>query len=287
MNLKTNVEALILKHAPKAYRPLAQVIKSVLKEKEFVEFLESTSHLKELDFIEEVLKFFSVKVYYNGIENIQPNKRYIFVTNHPLGSLDGVALLGILNTFFPPTKAIVNELLLYIEGLKPYFVGVNVYGKFSKNQLSDLQKVLESSDNILVFPAGVVSIFRKFKIQDLPWKKSFVNQAINYNISIVPIYTDATNSFWFYLVATLRRFFRIKISLEAFMLPREIFRFKGRCIKFYFGKPIEVEEIKKIPDAQLATNLIREKVYSLRKQKTKPLTYFNSILSNRHKKNVL
>lgn len=260
-----DIEQLILKHAPAKYRPLAKFIKKVLHQENFARFLESCKDIEGQDFIREIIRFFDVKVKYCGIENIPKKGRYIFATNHPLGGLDGVCLLGLIYSRFGEVKAVVNELLLYIENLKPVFTGVNIYGRFKKSQLVSMDELFRSNDNILVFPAGVVSIYRKGKVRDLPWHKSFVVKAVQHKRDIVPVYADARNSFLFYLVATLRRFFKIDISFESFLLPNEMFRFKGKEIRFYFGEPVSWTHFTSERSTSEWVEEIRQKVENLRK----------------------
>lgn len=268
-----DIEQLILKHAPAKYKPLAKFIKRVLHQENFARFLESCKDLQGQEFIREIIRFFDVRIKYCGVENIPAGGRYIFATNHPLGGLDGVCLLGLIYSYFGDVKAVVNELLLYIENLRPVFTGVNIYGRFKRPQLMALDELFRSDSNILVFPAGVVSIFRQGKIQDLPWHKSFLVKAVEYQRDIVPVYSDARNSLFFYLVATLRRLFRINISYESFLLPNEMFRFKGKEIRFYFGKPISWTVFSKERSVQDWVGEIRKIVENLR-QPSQPMKAF-------------
>lgn len=278
-----DIEQLILKHAPPKYRPLAKFIKRVLHQGNFARFLESCKDIEGQDFIREIIRFFDVKVKYCGIENVPEKGRYIFATNHPLGGLDGVCLLGLIFSRFGEVKAVVNELLLYIENLKPVFAGVNIYGRFKKSQLVALDELFRSNNYILVFPAGVVSIFRKGKVQDLPWHKSFVVKALQHKRDIVPVCADARNSFLFYLVATLRRFFRSDVSFESFLLPNEMFRFKGKEIRFYFGKPISWTHFTSERSTMKWVEEIRQTVENLRKtdQPMKSFSYEEILQSSK------
>ena len=49
--------------------------------------------------------------------------------NHPLGGMDGVALIHALRQTRPDVVLIVNDLLLSIKQLSNLFVGINKYGR--------------------------------------------------------------------------------------------------------------------------------------------------------------
>src|ERR1035437_4644100 len=48
-----------------------------------------------LEFVNSILGFMGVNITYEGLENIPAEGRYIFASNHPLGGLDGLALMKV------------------------------------------------------------------------------------------------------------------------------------------------------------------------------------------------
>jgi len=64
--------------------------------------------------------FLDAKVDIKGIENLPKDGLYTFVSNHPLGGQDGVALGYVLGKHYEgKVKYLVNDLLMNLRGLAP------------------------------------------------------------------------------------------------------------------------------------------------------------------------
>jgi hypothetical protein len=87
---------------------------------------------------------------------IKTIKKIVFASNHPLGGFDGVCLLGVIHHFFGNVKAIVNELLLNIDGLKPVLTGVNVFVNSTKI------KFVKLTNSMLANQIFLYSLLEKF-----------------------------------------------------------------------------------------------------------------------------
>ncbi len=53
------------------------------------------------------------------LEHIPASGRVIIVANHPIGSLDGLALLRLLGRIRPDVKIVANQLLAQLTPLRP------------------------------------------------------------------------------------------------------------------------------------------------------------------------
>lgn len=272
-----DVENLLKTNLPATYKVLphfiVNYIKKIIRQDDLNDFIFRHRDVQGNDFVTEIIKDFNVNIKFAGIENIHQKGNYVFASNHPLGGLDGVSLLNVICHFFGEVKAIVNELLLYVDGLKPVVTGVNVFGKFKKSQIQEIDNLYKSDKNILVFPSGEVSRFHKGKIQDNQWQKSFLTKAIEYQRDIVPVYTDAQNSKLFYNIGRLRKIIGLKANLELFLLPSELYKFKGKEIKFYFGKPIPYSIFKKEQSMQFWVDYIRKSGEELNKTEMEMYEY--------------
>ncbi len=69
---------------------LISYLKRIVHQDELNDFLKDTGHLKDAEFIEAGLKYFDIRYNVFGRENIPSEGRYFFVSNHPLGGLDGL-----------------------------------------------------------------------------------------------------------------------------------------------------------------------------------------------------
>ena len=201
-----------------------------------------------------------------GLENVDYQGKKVFVANHPLGALDGLAVISMVNKHFGKSKGIVNELLLNLDPLRSVFCGVNVYGHNTQDIVRNIDALYESDENICIFPAGLVSRRIDGVIQDLPWKKNFIEKAYANKIPIVPVYVDAQNTRFFYSVANWRKRIGIKFNYELILLPSEVFKYSGKPIGLHFGRPIMPDELAACNNAAERTLKVRELTYSLKQQ---------------------
>jgi len=245
-----NVDKIIADKNPKLYKRLPafvlNYIKKILHQEEINEFLLTHNHLQNIDFINAVLEAFNNKISFKGLDNIPNTGKYIFVANHPLGGIESLAFIKMVHEKFPgKVKFFVNDVLLNIKNLSGIFVPINKYGKQNKENAKIAAEIYESENQILYYPAGLVSRKIKGKIMDLPWKKSILKKAVQYKRDIIPVFIDARNSERFYKIYQIRKLLGIKANIELFYLVDEMFRFKNKAIKFYVGKPISYHTFDK------------------------------------------
>lgn len=219
-------------------RFVVNYLKRVIHQDEINVFLTQSGHLRDAALIAEFLRHFGVKYTVHGSENIPDKGRFIFVSNHPLGGLDGVVFINELAKHFPDIKFPVNDILTYIENLSGVFLPVNKHGHQGRDAARKIEEAYASESQILYFPAGLCSRKRKGVIRDLDWHKSFVVKAIQHKRDVVPCYFSGRNSDFFYNLANLRKTVGIKANIEMLYLPDEMYRQKGIELHLVFGKPI-------------------------------------------------
>lgn len=220
-----------------------------------------------VDFANAVLDELQVKLKVVNPENVPAEGRPLVVANHPVGSIDGMALISIMGEKRKDVLFPVNDILCQLPGFKGVFVPINKYGKNASNHKT-LDTAFEGNSIMMFFPAGTESKIINGSLQDFAWKKSFVNEAQKHNRDIVPVYIEGKNSKGFYRLYKIRRFFGIKFDLEMILLPREMFRQRGKTLTMTFGKPISIEQIKqKNIHAKIWAERIRSFVYELKKNK--------------------
>lgn len=169
-----------------------------------------------------------------------PDGRYMFVSNHPLGGLDGLALISLLgNHYDHKIKFLVNDLLMAVEPLRGVFLPVNKYGSQSRAAAADIEQALQGTGQFITFPAGLCSRMQPDgTIADLTWQKAAVVHAVNYQRDIVPIFFDAQNSRFFYRFAQWRKRLGIKFNIELIFLPKEMIKKCGSTLHVVIGAPI-------------------------------------------------
>jgi len=179
--------------------------------------------------------------------------------------LDGICLSAVIGSRFEGRiKYPVNDLLLYLSNLKSIFVPINKHGTQGKDNARMLEEAFASDDQIITFPAGLCSRKIGGKIQDLEWKKSFIQKAVQYKRDIVPVYFDGKNSNFFYNLARIRKALGIKMNYEMIYLPDEMFRSKHKTFRIYFGKPIPWQTFDNSKKPAEWAEWIKNKVYKLK-----------------------
>ena len=263
-----NVENVLLEKSPKLHRFLPKFLinwlKKTLHEKEINQILRELENDFEIDFINKGLKKLNVKSQAIGIENIPKKSGVILVANHPLGGLDGIAMIQQISNVRNDVNFLVNDILTQINKLKPYFIPINKHGKNSRKNLLKIDELYKSESCIVLFPAGLVSRRQENKkIKDLEWKKSFITKAKKHNKTIIPVHVNGINSMKFYNLSYWRKKFGIKLNIEMLFLVDEMFKKNGSTITFSFGKPISPEIFhNKISDLEWAQK-IKNHVYEL------------------------
>lgn len=263
-----DIEQVLEKRSPKLKKMLpgfmVRYLKRIIHQDEINKVLSESGDKQGADFIEAVLKSLDVTYTIEGLENLSENERYAFVSNHPLGGLDGMILIHALSKKFNSIKVPANDLLMNVEQMQDIFIPVNKHGRQSRESAQLMENTYASNDQLFSFPAGLCS--RKQaggKIEDLEWKKSFIVKSVKHNRLIVPIYFSGKNSNFFYNLSRFRNFLGIKTNIEMIYLVDEMFKQKGSKMHAHVGKPIPPETFKSTSRPAEWTSWVKAKVYSL------------------------
>jgi putative hemolysin len=238
-------------------------LKKIVHQDELNVFLGKYGHLKDADLIAAGLMHFEIKFKVSGTENIPESGRYIFVSNHPLGGLDGLVFIYELSKHFHDIRFPVNDILTNIKNLSGIFLPVNKHGFQAKEAAKMIEEAYSSEAQILYFPAGLCSRKRGGVIKDLQWHKSFITKSIQHRRDIVPAYFSGRNSNFFYNLANTRKFLGLKANIEMLYLADEMFRQKDKEIQLVFGKPIPWETFDKKRSAPEWAEWVKAKTYDL------------------------
>jgi len=212
-------------------------LKKVIHQDELNEIVRVNYDADGLDFLDACLKGFGVKIIYHGIENIPAEGRWIIASNHPLGGLDGMALMQVIGKVRKDIVFPVNDLLMNIPNLRGLFIPINKHGSNMGNARL-IDETFASDKAMLYFPAGLCSRKKNGEICDLEWKKSFITKARTHKRDIIPCFINGRNSNWFYNLARLRTLLGMKANIEMLYLVDEMYKQRGKEIVISFGKPI-------------------------------------------------
>jgi len=242
---------------------IVNYLKRIVHQDELNEFLKQSGHLKDAELIYAGLQYFKIKYTISGSENIPQEGRYIFVSNHPLGGLDGLVFIYELSKYFKDIKFPVNDILTNIENLNGIFLPVNKHGAQGKEAARLIEESYASDSQILYFPAGLCSRKKGGVIKDLTWHKSFITKSVAHKRDIVPAFFSGRNSNFFYNLSNFRNFFGIKANIEMLYLADEMFRQKDKEIRLVFGQKIPWETFNKTRTPLEWAEWVRKKVYNL------------------------
>ncbi len=244
-------------------RFVIRLLEKIVRQEEMNKVIWDNRHMTGVPFINGVLKDWKVGVEVVGDENIPASGRFIFASNHPVGGMDALSFLSMVYRHFPVVVTPANKLLEIIPNMRSLMVGVDVFGKTSREVALQLNRLYESDAQILIFPAGEVSRRRKGKISDITWQKSFVSKAIEHRRDIIPVFISGRNSNLFYFVANLRKFLGIKMYIETLLLPREMIKQRNSKIVLYVGKPVKYETLTNESTHAEWAQKVKKIVYSL------------------------
>lgn len=240
---------------------IINLVKKIIHQDDINNVLSLGKEYQGVEFVNKALELYGVTYTPHNRYTFDSSRKYVFVSNHPLGGLDGLIYISYIGSLFGNVKTFTNDLLMNVKPLQSLFVPVDKYGKMGHSYAYAFNETFASDAPIVYFPAGLCSRLIKGKVTDLEWKKAFVTKAIEHDRDIVPIYFEGRNSMRFYRVAKLRKLLKIKFNIETFLLPSEMFKQKKRNFEFYIREPITIETLKAGGSPKQWTEIIRNKVY--------------------------
>ncbi|MCF8301827.1 MAG: 1-acyl-sn-glycerol-3-phosphate acyltransferase [Bacteroidales bacterium] len=245
-------------------------LKRVIHQEEINKALYENRDKYGLDFIEAILDHFQAELQVEGKENIPKEGRLIIASNHPLGGLDGMALMKVVGEVRDDIVFPVNDLLMNLPNLRDLFIPINKHGSNAAN-IRVFEETFSSDKTVLYFPAGLCSRKQRGQIIDLEWKKSFITKARRHKRDVLPTYIYGRNSNFFYNLARLRSKLGIKANIEMLYLVDEMFKQKDKVIRIIFGKPIPYTTFDKRHTDREWARMMKKHVYAMGEAGESPL----------------
>jgi len=268
-NKHIDIKQAIASKNPKLLRMMPgfalRYLKRIVHEDEMNRGLDKFGHKQGIEFIEEVFNYLEISYTVKGLDKLDPNKRYLFASNHPLGGLDGIILIHAISKKFKSVKVPSNDLLMNIEQLKNNFIPINKHGSQSKEIAKAMEDAYASDSQIFNFPAGLCSRKQGGRIMDLEWKKNFIVKAKKHQRDVVPVFFNGRNSNFFYNLAKIRKFLGIKVNIEMLYLVDEMFKQRGKNMFVKIGDPIPYKTFDSSKTPHSWANWLKQKVYELDK----------------------
>jgi putative hemolysin len=211
------------------------ILRKLTREQEINEFLKQNQDTVGIDFIDRIFDYFnfSYNISQRERNNIPAQGRLIIVANHPIGSLDGLALLHLVSQVRRDVKIIANDLLMAFVPLHDLLLPLdNMTRSAYKQSYRNILTTLDNEQVVIIFPAGEVSRASPQGIRDGKWQAGFLHFARKTNAPILPIFVSAKNSLLFYSASMIFK------PLATALLAHEMFNKHSSEIKFRVGEVI-------------------------------------------------
>jgi len=249
---------------------LLKVVKRLLHEDDFNHFIKKNQHLRGFAFLNKLLNYFkfSYQVSLTSYNNIPYEGRLLIVANHPIGTLDGLALVKLIRSVRPDVRIVANHVLSYMQPLESVFLPIDVLSSKAgyKQSYKAMLAALDNEEAVIIFPAGEVSRITPKGIRDGKWKTGFLKLAKKAKCPILPVNIKASNSALFYALSALYK------PLGTLMLVQEMFNKNNQELKFKVGSPVPYQAFihDEKNDKQLSQKF-RQHVQNLTKKNKKSL----------------
>ena len=242
-------------------------LKRIIHQDEVNEFILGEGDKQGMPWLDDCMEYLGTTLNVKGLENLPEDsdgRLFTFVSNHPLGGPDGVALGHLLgHRYDGRIKYLVNDLLMNLHGLAPFFVPINKTGKQSRDFPRLVEAAFGSPNHIIMFPAGLCSRRINGQIHDLPWQKTFITKSVETRRDIVPIRFNGRNSDFFYRIANVGKRLGLKFNIAMLYLVDELYKNRGKTFDVTIGKPIPYSTFDKSRKPQEWAAYVEDIVYKL------------------------
>jgi putative hemolysin len=206
----------------------------------------------------------SIDVEAASLERIPSAGPVVVVVNHPFGGLDGLALLALLKRRRPDVKVLANRLLAHVPEMRDDCLFVDPFGGAgsARRNTAPIRAALRwvrGGGALAVFPAGEVSSLslRRGDVADIGWSASVAGLIRASGANVLPMFFSGRNSDAFQVAGL------ISPRLRTLMLPRELMRSRGTCVRVQVGNVISASQVAQYhSDDELAAYL-RVRTYLL------------------------
>lgn len=237
-------------------------LKRIIHQDELNFYLTEYAHLQGVEFIDAVLGYINTKLDLVGLENIPKTEKCIIASNHPLGGLDGMALMLAVSNVRGDIVFPVNDILMNVKNLESLFIPINKHGSNAEN-IKIINDTFASDKVVCYFPAGLVSRKTGSEIRDMEWKSTFITKAKRFNRDIIPTHISGRNTNLFYNLANIRKKLGVKANLEMLYLVDEFHKQKNQTLVITFGPNIPYQTFDKRFTAAQWADLVKQYVYKM------------------------
>ncbi|MDA1047788.1 MAG: GNAT family N-acetyltransferase [Verrucomicrobia bacterium] len=205
------------------------------------------------------------------LDRIPEKGPLLVVANHPLGGLDGLALMSLILKRRPDCKLLANSILARFDAFRPFLIAVDVLGEenASAKNASALKGAVHwmmDGGCLVAFPAGQVSNWRWRArcVSDRAWNPAVAAIAKKTNASVVPVFFEGRNSVWFQGAGCLHP------RLRTLLLGRELWNRRRTVIRARVGESLAPSCLQNFSGADELNDYLRLRVEALRGTANQP-----------------
>ena len=202
-----------------AIRPSMTRLRQMLREQELNAYLQQHDDLEGGELLAALLEYFMVR--YSVVEgerdNIPAEGRVIVIANHPLGTLDAIALLSLVRSVRPDVRGAASACLQPFAALRDMLLPSGGTG-YAEAESSPIDQALARDEAVILFPSGEVSGSGRSAIIDRPWRGAFLRHAERARAPLLPLHISGRNAALFSALSLLYQ------PLATLLLMRELFR---------------------------------------------------------------
>ena len=270
MAKKVDIALVLQDKAPKLAQKLPRWVvnwlRRVIHEDDLNHIYDNYWNLAPQPFIQACFRDWNVTYSIEGLDRLPRDGRFLFVSNHPFGGMDGLMLSDKLISHFGDVRVVVNDLLKVVSPLEELWIPVNKHGSQKAEYARRFEEAFFGDKPILTFPAGLCSRYIDGRIQDTPWKNNFLKKAYASRRTIVPIFVEGRLSNFFYGLHRVRKALGVKANIEMLWLVDEMFAQHDRHFRIRVGEPIALSDLQAVGDLGEQTEWVRKKCYDLQKE---------------------
>jgi putative hemolysin len=257
----------VLEAMPSIVRAAAvAIVRRLTRMDEIETLLSSHTHQRGAAFLDDVFEDLDFSCFVSSCDKarVPPEGSLVIVANHPLGAMDGLALLRAILDVRSDAQVVVNKVLMDVSNLAGHLLALDVFSARPRpSDVVAMGRVLEQRSALVIFPSGDVSRLTPTGIRDRSWCRGAAYLAYKYRAPILPVFIGGRNSLVFYIASFFSR------TLSILLLPRQIFRQRGKTIPLKIGDPIPAAVFAQ--PAQIAR--LRNYVYQLANNTVRPTAF--------------
>jgi putative hemolysin len=196
------------------------------------------------------LEVLQVGVDLHGNLDLPASGPVLVVANHPLGGLEGVALLKLLKPKRPDTLLVASQLLRVPE-LQPHLLGLDLFGPRGRHLpartlragLRQALRHLQAGGCLACFPAGETSNL------DLPWNPWVVRLAQRAKAPVLPLWFAGKGS----NPAASQAARLLHPTLRSMLVAKKVLKRQGTTLRVEAGGLIQAKRLASLaPDQAIA-----------------------------------